>query len=172
MTVYGANQMMVQRTLAAKNIGDAKKSFMMMGLIGLIVASIVNIFLQSSAMHWVISIAGVGIFVGLTAYDTQKLKHMALTQPAGMDAGVVNSVARMVKGPVRGVVAPVELTAVASRTLDKARKLAETFGCEAVEGYDNLLERRAILIIGNISIISIIIRKENVYGYITSLRMI
>jgi len=49
-------------------------SFLMMGLIGLIIASVVNIFLQSPALYWVISIAGVGIFVGLTAYDTQKIK--------------------------------------------------------------------------------------------------
>ena len=51
-------------------------SFLMMGLIGLIVASIVNIFLQSSAMHWAISVIGVLIFVGLTAYDTQKIRNM------------------------------------------------------------------------------------------------
>lgn len=51
-------------------------SFLIMGLIGLIVASIVNIFLQSPVMHWVISSLGVLIFAGLTAYDTQKLKSM------------------------------------------------------------------------------------------------
>ena len=51
-------------------------SFLIMGLIGLIIASVVNIFLQSPALYWVISIAGVGIFVGLTAYDTQKIKLM------------------------------------------------------------------------------------------------
>jgi len=51
-------------------------SFLIMGLIGLIVASIVNIFLQSSAMHWAISVIGVLIFVGLTAYDTQKIRQM------------------------------------------------------------------------------------------------
>ncbi len=43
-----------------------------MGLIGIIIASIVNIFLKSTAMHFVISVLGVLIFVGLTAYDTQK----------------------------------------------------------------------------------------------------
>ena len=53
-------------------------SFLMMGLIGLIIASIVNIFLQSSMMGFVISCAGVLIFVGLTAYDTQKIKNMYL----------------------------------------------------------------------------------------------
>ena len=53
-------------------------SFLMMGLIGLIIAMIVNIFLQSSMMGFVISCAGVLIFVGLTAYDTQKIKNMYL----------------------------------------------------------------------------------------------
>ena len=51
-------------------------SFMFMGLIGIIIASIVNMFLQSSAMHFVISVIGVLVFVGLTAYDTQKIKLM------------------------------------------------------------------------------------------------
>ena len=49
-------------------------SFLMMGLIGIIIASIVNIFMKSSMMYFVISILGVLIFVGLTAYDTQKIK--------------------------------------------------------------------------------------------------
>jgi len=51
-------------------------SFLMMGLFGIIIASIVNMFLQSSAMHFVISVLGVLIFVGLTAYDTQKIKSV------------------------------------------------------------------------------------------------
>ncbi len=50
-------------------------SFLMMGLIGIIVASVVNIFMQSDMMHWVISVVGVLVFVGLTAYDTQKIKN-------------------------------------------------------------------------------------------------
>jgi len=53
-------------------------SFLMMGLIGIIIASIVNMFLQSSAMHFIISVIGVLVFVGLTAYDTQKIKSMYL----------------------------------------------------------------------------------------------
>jgi len=53
-------------------------SFLMMGLIGIIIAMVVNIFLQSSALHFVISVVGVLIFVGLTAYDTQKIKSMYL----------------------------------------------------------------------------------------------
>jgi FtsH-binding integral membrane protein len=63
--------------------------FMFMGLIGIIIASVVNFFLQSSGMSMIISYIGVIVFVGLTAYDTQKLKTMALTQPADLDAGVV-----------------------------------------------------------------------------------
>jgi FtsH-binding integral membrane protein len=51
-------------------------SFLFMGLLGLIIASIVNIFLASSAMQFIISAIGVLIFVGLTAYDTQSIKEM------------------------------------------------------------------------------------------------
>jgi FtsH-binding integral membrane protein len=50
-------------------------TFLMMGLIGLVIAMIVNIFLQSSALDFAISAIGVLIFVGLTAYDTQKIKE-------------------------------------------------------------------------------------------------
>lgn len=62
-------------------------SFLIMGLVGLIVASILNIFLKSSVMGLVISYAAVLIFAGLTAYDTQKLKslyaHVAGTEMMG-----------------------------------------------------------------------------------------
>ncbi|MCD8166355.1 MAG: Bax inhibitor-1/YccA family protein [Bacteroides sp.] len=51
-------------------------NILFMGLIGLIIASIVNIFLKSEAMYWILSYAGVLIFVGLTMYDTQKIKRM------------------------------------------------------------------------------------------------
>jgi len=50
-------------------------SFLVMGLIGLIIASLINLFLQSSVLHWAISFIGVLIFAGLTAYDTQRLKQ-------------------------------------------------------------------------------------------------
>jgi FtsH-binding integral membrane protein len=50
-------------------------AFLFMGLIGIIVASIVNIWLASSMMEWIISVAAVLIFTGLTAYDTQKLRE-------------------------------------------------------------------------------------------------
>ena len=63
--------------------------FMTMGLIGILIASVVNMFIKSSAMNMIISYIGVIVFVGLTAYDTQKLKHMAMTQPSGLEAGVV-----------------------------------------------------------------------------------
>ena len=59
-------------------------SFLFMGMIGLIVASIVNIFLQSPALHFAVSFIGVLIFAGLTAYDTQKIKEMYY-QFAGTD---------------------------------------------------------------------------------------
>ena len=52
------------------------RSFLFMGLIGIIIASIVNIFLNSSALHFTISVIGVLVFVGLTAYDTQSIKSM------------------------------------------------------------------------------------------------
>jgi hypothetical protein len=51
-------------------------SFLIMGLIGVIIASIVNIFLASSALQWALSVLSVLIFSGLTAYDTQKLKDI------------------------------------------------------------------------------------------------
>ena len=63
--------------------------FMTMGLIGIIIASVVNMFFRSSAMSMIISYIGVIVFVGLTAYDTQHLKTMAMTQPDGLDAAVV-----------------------------------------------------------------------------------
>ena len=58
-------------------------SFLMMGLFGIIIASIVNIFMQSTMMYFVISILGVLIFVGLTAYDTQKIKNMYMASDSG-----------------------------------------------------------------------------------------
>ncbi len=64
-------------------------NFMAMGLIGIIIASVVNLFLKSTGMELIISYLGVIIFVGLTAFDTQKLKSMALSQPAGLDTGVI-----------------------------------------------------------------------------------
>lgn len=79
-SIYGMN---------AKRDLTSMGSFMAMGLIGIIIASLVNLFIQSSAMSMIISYVGVIVFVGLTAYDTQKLKMMALTQPDGLDGGVI-----------------------------------------------------------------------------------
>ncbi|MFO7749286.1 MAG: Bax inhibitor-1/YccA family protein [Desulfobacteraceae bacterium] len=69
--------------------------FMFMGLIGIIIATVVNMFIQSSAMTMIISYIGVVVFVGLTAYDTQKLKNMALTQPDNASGAMVRKGAIM-----------------------------------------------------------------------------
>jgi FtsH-binding integral membrane protein len=50
-------------------------AFMLMGLFGLLIASLVNLFLMSSGLQWIVSIAGVVIFTGLTAWDTQRIKE-------------------------------------------------------------------------------------------------
>ena len=71
-------------------------SFMFMGLIGIIIASVVNIFFRSPMVHMVISYIGVIVFVGLTAYDTQKLKNMAQAMPDDLDAAVIR------KGTIQG----------------------------------------------------------------------
>ncbi|MCK5226590.1 MAG: Bax inhibitor-1/YccA family protein [Desulfobulbaceae bacterium] len=67
MAVYG---------FVTKKDLSAMGSFMFMGLIGIIIASVVNIFLGSSMMSWVISGIGVIVFTGLTAYDVQKITQM------------------------------------------------------------------------------------------------
>jgi uncharacterized protein len=69
MSVYG---MVTKRDLTRFG------SLLFMALIGLVLASLVNIFLRSPAFYWVITYAGVLIFVGLTAYDTQRLKLIAV----------------------------------------------------------------------------------------------
>ena len=63
--------------------------FLLMGLFGIIIATVVNMFIRSSGMSMIISYIGVLVFVGLTAYDTQKIKNMALTQPADLDGAVI-----------------------------------------------------------------------------------
>ncbi len=60
-------------------------SFLFMGLIGIIIASVVNIFMESDMMHAIITYAGILIFVGLTAYDTQKIKEMNILGNEGTD---------------------------------------------------------------------------------------
>jgi len=66
MSLYGYT---TKKSLAAWG------SFLFMGLIGIVIAMVVNIFLQSSAMQFAISVIGVLVFVGLTAYDTQRIKE-------------------------------------------------------------------------------------------------
>ena len=51
-------------------------TFLFMGVIGIAIASLVNLFLRSSGLDWIISVVGVGVFAGLTAYDTQRIKGM------------------------------------------------------------------------------------------------
>jgi FtsH-binding integral membrane protein len=66
---------------------NAMGSFLIMGLFGLIIASLVNIFLKSSGLDWALSVIGVLIFAGLTAWDTQKIKEMYDVQDDGTVAG-------------------------------------------------------------------------------------
>ena len=66
---------------------SAMGSFLFMGLIGIIIASLVNIFLASSMMQFIISVVGVLVFAGLTAYDTQKIKEMFDPMDDGSIAG-------------------------------------------------------------------------------------
>lgn len=72
MSVYG---MVTKKDLTSMG------SFLMMGLWGIILASLVNIFLQNSMMEFVISLVGVIVFAGLTAYDTQKIRKMGESAP-------------------------------------------------------------------------------------------
>jgi FtsH-binding integral membrane protein len=76
MSVYG---FVTKRDLSGMG------SFLFMGLIGLIIASLVNMWLQSPMVHWIASIAGVIIFTGLTAYDTQQIKEQYVleSEPGG-----------------------------------------------------------------------------------------
>ncbi len=74
-------------------------NFMFMGLIGIIIASVINIFLKSPGMNMIISYIGVIVFVGLTAYDTQKLKRMAVSQPVDASGAMVR------KGAILGALA-------------------------------------------------------------------
>lgn len=60
-------------------------NLLFMALIGIIIASVVNFFMQSEMMYWLITYAGVLIFVGLTAYDTQKIKRMGAASEVGSE---------------------------------------------------------------------------------------
>ena len=65
--------------------------FLFMGLIGVVITSLVNIFTQSSAAAWIISAVGVIVFTGLTAYDTQKIKAMAATGAEGRKPAILGA---------------------------------------------------------------------------------
>jgi len=66
-------------------------SFLFMGLIGVVIASLVNIFTQNSAVSWIISAVGVIVFTGLTAYDTQKIKAMAASGAGGRKPAILGA---------------------------------------------------------------------------------
>ncbi len=66
-------------------------SFLFMGLIGIVIASLVNIFLRSSSVSWVVSGIGVIVFTGLTAYDTWKIKEMAAAGEDGRKPAILGA---------------------------------------------------------------------------------
>ena len=90
MAVYG---------LVTKRDLSGWGSFLFMGLVGLIIAMIVNIFLKSPGMYWVISMIGVLIFTGLTAYDVQKIKRM------GEEGIMAQGSEAITKGSIMGALA-------------------------------------------------------------------
>ena len=68
MTIYGAT---------TKSDLTSAGRYLMMALIGLIIMSVFNIFMKSSRLDWILCLVGIGIFIGLTAYDTQKIMRMS-----------------------------------------------------------------------------------------------
>lgn len=70
-------------------------SLLMMGLIGLLVGSVINIFLASSVLYWIITYAGIALFVGLTAYDTQWIKNATVRAVSAGDMQMENRVGIM-----------------------------------------------------------------------------
>lgn len=80
MSVYGA---------VTKSDLSSWGSFLFMGLIGVVIASLVNMFLQSSMLSWVMSVCGVIVFTGLTAYDTQRIKNQGYTGTKGAVLGAL-----------------------------------------------------------------------------------
>ncbi|MDH3394399.1 MAG: Bax inhibitor-1/YccA family protein, partial [Desulfobulbaceae bacterium] len=90
MAVYG--------TVTKKDLSGVG-SFMVMGLMGMIIASVVNIFLGSSMVSWVVSAIGVVVFTGLTAYDVQKIQRIG-------GSGIMNGgEATIRKGAIMGALA-------------------------------------------------------------------
>ncbi len=90
MAVYG---------LVTKRDLSGLGSFMFMGLIGVIIASVVNIFLKSPALYWAVSVIGVLVFTGLTAYDVQKIKKI------GEDGIMQQGESAIKKGSIMGALA-------------------------------------------------------------------
>jgi hypothetical protein len=84
MSVYG---MVTKRDLTSWG------SFFFMGLIGILICSVINIFLKSSALHFAISLIGVFVFLGLTAYDTQKLKAYATAPELRENLAIIGALA-------------------------------------------------------------------------------
>ncbi|MBV5338121.1 MAG: Bax inhibitor-1/YccA family protein [Deltaproteobacteria bacterium] len=82
MSLYGS---MTKRDLTSWG------SFLFMGLIGIVIASIVNIFVGSSAVSWIVSGIGVIVFTGLTAYDTWKIKEMAAQGIEGRKPAIIGA---------------------------------------------------------------------------------
>jgi len=78
--MFGATA--VYGTLTKRSLAGVGQ-FMFMGLIGLILASVVGIFWQNSALQFVISVVGILVFTGLTAWDAQRMKHLATVVPDG-----------------------------------------------------------------------------------------
>lgn len=82
MSLYGA---VTRRDLTSWG------SFLFMGLIGVVIASLVNIFVASNALSWVLSCCGVIVFTGLTAYDTWKIKALAASGAAGRKPAILGA---------------------------------------------------------------------------------
>jgi FtsH-binding integral membrane protein len=82
MSVYG---------YATKRDLTSWGNFLFMGLIGVVIASVVNIFMASSAVSWVVSGIGVIVFTGLTAYDTWKIKEMAASGAEGRKPAILGA---------------------------------------------------------------------------------
>jgi FtsH-binding integral membrane protein len=66
-------------------------SFLFMGLIGVVIASLVNIFMRSNSLSWIISCVGVIVFTGLTAYDTWKIKALAVGGAEGRKSAIIGA---------------------------------------------------------------------------------
>ncbi|GAC1433267.1 MAG: Bax inhibitor-1/YccA family protein [Thermoanaerobaculia bacterium] len=84
MAVYGA---VTKRDLTSWG------HFFFMGLIGIVICSVINIFVHSSALAWTVSVLGVFIFLGLTAYDQQKLRTLALANGPTENYAVIGALA-------------------------------------------------------------------------------